>query len=126
MAQALLQHQFPHLLIHSAGLIDLTGQPSDEKAQICMQRMGLNINHHRARLMTANDVKNADVILVMSLQQQQHIEDIFPFSKGKVFRIGHWRHMDIADPYQKSQQAFDEACNTIEHCIQDWQIYFKA
>lgn len=125
MAEALLKSQFPQLNISSAGLINLHGQAADEKAQQCMQQLGLDISKHQSRLILKEHVKTADVILVMSMQQQHHVEEIFSFSKGKVFRLGHWRNIDISDPYQKSQQIFNEACALIQHCIQDWNIYFK-
>lgn len=126
MAEAMLKSQFPSLMIHSAGLINLNAQAADRHAQLCMQRLGLDIEQHRSTVIHIDVVKQADVILVMTTQQKYQVEQLFPFSKGKVFRLGHWRQQDIIDPYQKSQQVFDQTCQLIQECTQDWKIYFKA
>ena len=39
----------------------------------------------------------ADLILVMSQNQQKHIEQTWPFAKGKTFRLGHWQGKNIPE-----------------------------
>jgi protein-tyrosine phosphatase len=39
----------------------------------------------------------------MSKNQQAHIEQTWPFAKGKVFRLGHWQNKNVPDPYQHDQ-----------------------
>jgi protein-tyrosine phosphatase len=126
MAEVLLQQQFPHLEIHSAGLVAMVDQPADEKSQLCVQQLGLDLSQHRAKQITAEDVKNVDIVLTMSSHQQKHLENLMPFAKGKVFRLGHWQNKDISDPYQKPQEAFDQACLLIQTFIRDWEKFFKA
>lgn len=126
MAEAILQQQFPHLQVSSAGLTAIVDAPADAKSQLCMQRLGIDITTHRAKQITTNISKQADVIFTMSAQQQRHVEQLYPFTKGKVFRLGHWQNRDIKDPYQKPQQAFDEACELIQTFIHDWEKFFKA
>lgn len=123
MAEVLLQHAFPQHYFSSAGIVGLTNYPADEKAQHCIAQLGLDLSQHRARKLDASLIKANDLILVMSAQQQRHIEHDWPFAKGKVFRLGHWQQIDIPDPYQKQQAAFDHACTLIQSCIQDWQDY---
>ncbi|KAA8732069.1 low molecular weight phosphotyrosine protein phosphatase [Acinetobacter qingfengensis] len=126
MAEVLLKQHFPNLQVNSAGLVAMVDHPADEKSQLCMQRLGIDLSNHRAKQITAEDVKQVDVVLTMSTQQQKHLEQLFPFSKGKVFRLGHWQNKDISDPYQKPQEAFDQACQLIQTFIQDWEKFFKV
>lgn len=123
MAEVLLKEKFSHLQVDSAGLVAMVDYPADEKSQLCMQRLNLDLSQHRAKQITAQDVKQADVIFTMSAQQQKHLEQLFPFGKGKVFRLGHWQNKDISDPYQKPQEAFDDACRLIQVFLEDWKDF---
>lgn len=83
MAEYFLKQQFPHLNIESAGISGLIGQPADSKAQLCMQRLGIDMQPHLARKLSAEHIKKADLILVMSNNQQKHIEQTWPLQKVK-------------------------------------------
>ena len=123
MAQALLQLQYPNAKVDSAGIVAMVNHPADEKAQICMRNLGIDLSLHRGKILNDKLIKENDLILVMSAQQQRYLEQQWPFSKGKVYRIGHWREQDISDPYQKTQQDFDNSCHLIKACIDDWKDY---
>lgn len=85
MAEYFLKQEFPELHIESAGISGLTGYPADEKAQLCMQRLGMDMQSHIAKKLNAELIKKADLVLVMSQNQQKHIEQSWPFAKGKPF-----------------------------------------
>lgn len=123
MAEFLLKQDYPDLNVESAGISGLTGHPADDKAQLCMQRLNINISAHAAKKLNAQHLKKADLILVMSKNQKSHIEQTWPFTKGKVFRLGHWQNKNIPDPYQHDQAFFDEIFQLIQQCIVDWKNY---
>ena len=123
MAEYLLKQQYPQLHIESAGISGLSGHAADEKAQRCMQRLGIDMQPHCAKKLNLELIKKADLILVMSQNQQKHIEHTWPFSKGKTFRLGHWQDKNVPDPYQHDQTVFDETCILIQNCIADWKKY---
>ncbi|NDN50973.1 low molecular weight phosphotyrosine protein phosphatase, partial [Acinetobacter baumannii] len=100
MAEYFLKQQYPQLNIESAGISGLIGHQADEKAQLCMQRLGIDMRSHIARKLNAEHIKKADLILVMSQNQQKHIEQTWPFAKGKTYRLGHWQNKNVPDPYQ--------------------------
>ena len=120
MAEYMLKQAYSNRLVHSAGISGLTGHPADEKAKKCMQQLGINISAHVARKLNAELIRQADLILVMSQNQQKYIEQQWPFAKGKTFRFGHWRGRNIPDPFQHEQVVFDETCQLIQDCISDW------
>ena len=123
MAEYFLKQEYPHLNIESAGISGLIGNAAGEKASLCMQRFGIDMRSHVAKKLNAELIKKADLILVMSQNQQKHIEQTWPFAKGKTFRLGHWQSKNIADPYQHDQTVFDEICRLIQDCITDWKKY---
>lgn len=121
MAEYLLKQQYPQLNIQSAGISGLTGHAADEKAILCMQRLGIDMQPHIAKKLNSNLIKQADLILVMSQNQQKHIEQTWPFAKGKTFRLGHWQSKNVSDPYQHDQTVFNETSQLIQDCIADWK-----
>lgn len=123
MAEYFLKQQYPTLHIESAGISGLTGHAADQKALLCMQRLGVDMQPHIAKKLNSALIKKADLILVMSQNQQKHIEQTWPFAKGKTFRLGHWQSKNISDPYQHDQTIFDETCQLIQACIADWKPY---
>ena len=88
-----------------------------------MQRLGIDMSPHVARKLNAEMIKWAELVLVMSQNQQKHIEQTWPFAKGKTFRLGHWQSQNIAAPYQHEQAVFDDTCQLIQNCIADWKQY---
>lgn len=123
MAEYLLKAAYPKLQIESAGLAALVGHAADEKAIKCMQTVDLDISKHIAKKLEATHIKQADLVLVMTYNQQKHIEATWPFAKGKIFRLGHWQNKNVPDPYQHDQDFFDDTFQLIQQYIADWKKY---
>lgn len=123
MAEYLLKAEYPELYIESAGIAAMAGHGADDKAIQCMQRLNLDMSMHIAKKLDGSYVKKADLILVMSSNQQKHIETTWPFAKGKTFRLGHWQNKNVPDPYQHDQAFFDSTFQLIKLCIADWKKY---
>ena len=124
MAEFFLKQQHPDLNIESAGISAMVGHPADPKAIACMDAQNIDIRSHIARQINADLIKKSDLILVMSHNQQKHIEQTWPFAKGKVFRLGHWQSINVPDPYQHDQAFFEDTCRNIQTYISDWQSHF--
>lgn len=120
MAEYLLKHKYPELNIESAGISGLTGYAADDKAIQCMDALNIDMRTHVARKLNAEMIKKADLVLVMSNNQQKHIEATWPFAKGKTFRLGHWQGQNVPDPYQHDQAFFDQTCLNIQSYVADW------
>lgn len=123
MAEYFLKQSHPHLSIESAGISGLIGEGADAKAIQCMDVLNIDMRPHVARKLNSDLIKKADLILVMSLNQQKHLEQTWPFAKGKVFRLGYWQHKNVPDPYQHDQAFFDETCRNIQAYVSDWKSH---
>lgn len=124
MAEYFLKRDFPNCDISSAGIKAMVGHPADDKGIHAMQNLAqIDLSFHIAQQLNAEMLKQADLVLVMTMSQQQFIEKTWTFSKGKVFRLGHWKNKDIIDPYQQDQPFFDHTCSMIQHCLADWKEY---
>lgn len=108
------------ITVASAGLGALAGNPADPLAVDVGRAQGLDLSAHRARQLAAWMCQQADLILVMEAAQKAELERQFPLARGKVFRLGHYRGFDIADPYRQPREAFEEAWAAIAQGVADW------
>lgn len=124
MAAALLsaavQKAHPEVSVSSAGLGALVNHPADPFSQKLMQARGIDISGHRARQLTPEMVFSSDLIITMSTEQTQQVEQQYPEAKGRVHRIGKWDEYDITDPYKRPEAIFEQALVLIEEGINEW------
>jgi protein-tyrosine phosphatase len=118
MAEGLLKHALPGKSICSAGLSALIGKPADPFSVQIMAEQGIDISAHRAQNISARLVSEADLILVMDLDQKNHVETQYVGSRGKVFRIGESAKLDIDDPYREGIESFRAAFKRIDDGVQ--------
>jgi len=120
MAQGLLAAALPQARVSSAGLGALIGMPADETAVRLMDERGIDIAPHRAVQISGEMCKRSDLVLVMSTEQRQRLEQIYPFSCGKVFRVGEFDKADVPDPYRQPEAAFRETLGLIDQGVRAW------
>ena len=120
MAAAMMASKYPLKEINSAGVSALVGYPADSIAIEVMAEYGTDISNHTAQQIDELLVRNADLILTMSIKQKRWIEEQWPHCRGKVFRIGHWINKDIKDPYGKDKQAFEVVRRDLEDSLEHW------
>ena len=106
--------------VSSAGLGALAGHEADPAARQLMAQKKLDISAHRARQLTDNMIRKADLILVMETWQKTAIETRTPGARGKIFRLGEWGKFDISDPYQKDIATFMHSMALIEQGVSQW------
>ena len=117
MAEGLLKQALPGKTIHSAGLNALIGKPADPFSVQIMAERGIDISQHRAQNISARLVNEAELILTMDLEQKKYVEANYVGSKGKVFRIGEFAKVDIADPYREGIESFQAAYRLIDEGV---------
>ncbi len=106
--------------IDSAGIVGLVNHPADEHAIKVMADIGVDISEHRGKRLTDKLIADFDLILVMTQRQVNEVTRQWPFSQGRVFRIGHWLDIDVADPYRLDEAVFVEARNNIQDSVNEW------
>ena len=97
--------------VFSAGLWALDGQPASANAIAAMTERGIDITDHVAHTLTAEDVASADLILGMSQEHVEVIQNTWPQYRWKAHRLGEMsgKRRDIQDPYGKPLKAY-RAC----------------
>ncbi|KQU84307.1 protein-tyrosine phosphatase [Variovorax paradoxus] len=120
MAEALLAKSLPQMTVSSAGTGALIGHPADPIAQALMAERGLDLGYHRARQVTQAMCVEADLILTMDEGQRRHIENNYPLTRGRVFRLAETAKLNIPDPYRMGQEAFEHALQLIDAGVKTW------
>ncbi len=106
--------------IDSAGIVGLVNHPADDKAIKVMADIGIDISEHRGKRLNDKLIADFDLILVMTQRQVHEMGKQWPFSRGRVFRIGHWLNLDVADPYRLDESVFLEARENIQQSVDEW------
>ncbi len=120
MAEGLIAAAMPALQVSSAGLGAMIGSPADPLARELMAERGLNIDAHRARQINLDMCQRAELILVMDREQRRVVEQRYPFTSGKVFRLCEVSGQDVPDPYRASRGAFEQSLALIDSGAQQW------
>lgn len=113
MAEAILKKLLPYdnIEIKSAGLSALDGMEASRWAQEVMRERGMDISHHRARILSSTDVEEADLILTMSLSQKKELIERFPGADHKTFLISELAFPEVAKilmDYEKASERLQE------------------
>jgi len=84
-----------------------------------MAERGIDISDHIARTITARDVAESDLILVMSREHEQMIKTTWPQYEWKIFRLSEMvsRNRDIRDPYGGPIKEYRTCADTIADYI---------
>lgn len=108
-------------LIHveSAGTWASEGAPATEFSQLVCAEHGLDASAHRAQGVDHYLMKNADLVLCMTIQHKHDLQQIFPHYRDKVFTLREFGRtnpesdLSINDPYGRSIERFRETFEEI-------------
>ncbi|KAI3596873.1 Low molecular weight protein tyrosine phosphatase [Cupriavidus necator H850] len=120
MAAVLLNRALPGCDVTSAGLAPPVGAAADPRAVRLLAHEGCDLAGHRARAVDSVLVESADLVLVMESLQREALEQRFPQSRGKTFRLCEGMDLDVPDPYGSSQQMFSIVLEMIKQGILSW------
>lgn len=120
LRQALSAHGQTEIDVSSAGLCALVDYPADKRARELMGDHGIDISAHRARQLTMELSRVANLIVVMENQQKRLVETMDPSARGKVYRLGQWRDRDVPDPDNQPDTLYREVFELVCEGVNDW------
>jgi protein-tyrosine phosphatase len=112
--------------VRSAGTGALVNHPADETTEALLLADGLDLKAHRSVQLTLEQLRWANLVLVMEKRHRQEVLDIDPAARGKIFLLGHWLDVEIPDPFRRGQQAHVDALRLIRAAIALWLDKFRA
>lgn len=119
-AEFLLRHEAaPGIGFGSAGLAAVVGEPADPRVARYLRNFGIDPSAHRARQITVEAVREADLVLTMERWQKSHIEEWLPGARGKVELLDPLA--DIPDPFGRSGQMVTAVLDRIALSARRWR-----
>jgi protein-tyrosine phosphatase len=104
----------------SAGVSALVCQPAEADTVEMMLSRSIDLSPHRATQLTRQQLRQADLVLVMEEYHRQRVLELDSTARGKTFLLGHWSNTEIADPYQRDGEAHAQALQSIENGLEQW------
>ncbi len=92
----------------SAGTWAEEGRPASHYARVVMAERGIDLSDHRAREVTWQMMREADLVLVMTRAHREALQAEFPEAASKIYLLSEMvgKTYDIADPYAGSLQYY--------------------
>jgi len=123
IAAALLARELAPLGIEvqSAGFVGFN-RPAPAEAVAAAQRHTVNLAEHRSRLLTAELVRSADLIVVMDAGQRRLLYERYGRLPQDVFLLGDFdpgpvQTRTIRDPVEQGLDVFDQVYERIGRCV---------
>ena len=130
MAQEYLRHKFKraaveHLQVESAGVYAIEGMGPTRETVRVLAEAGIKCSDHQARPLTAEMIREADMIFTM---ETHHTEDVLhrePSASGKVFLLKPYNCSageapllpNIADPIAKPMEVYEVCFKQIRDAV---------
>ncbi|UCG86128.1 MAG: low molecular weight protein arginine phosphatase [Gemmatimonadota bacterium] len=97
--------------VASAGTSAWDGAPASEGAYLVGLEHGIDLSEHRARLLTREVVKGADLIFTMARHQRARVEDLG--GAGRVHVLGEYAgtggpEAEVSDPFGSGLDVYRE------------------
>lgn len=127
MAAGLLRHRMPpalqgRVLVGSAGTHALHGHQAELLAVQTMAQIGIDIRDHRARHITREMARRADLILTMEQAQLLTVHQLLGWSKDSAHLLMNFNPLalgpEVDDPYGGPLAVYQACLQTLEPCIE--------
>lgn len=115
--------------VHSAGVGAYDGNHASSYSVKALKELGIDLSDHRSKMLTANMLREASLVLVMTKTHKMAIEEDFPDLKSNL-DIWLWREFrpsekQVADPYGADFDSYKVALKAIMEATDDWVKYTK-
>ncbi|AOY78267.1 hypothetical protein BJL90_06490 [Clostridium formicaceticum] len=119
MAEALLKellkeekHDLENTKILSAGIIAMKGDRASAASVEVMKEKGICLREHRAKPLTKELIKEADLILTMTTNHKKAVVEMMPEAKEKVYTLK--EYVNDGESIDKVLDEIDEVYKKIE------------
>jgi protein-tyrosine-phosphatase len=105
--------------VASAGTWAIEGLPATPKAQIVLQKKGLDISDHRSQPINQELIDRFDLILTMEKNHKEALVIEFPHKAKNIYMFSEMIGLvyDVPDPIGKSLIDFQNTCDEIEQTL---------
>lgn len=101
--------------VSSAGVWAVDDKPASSSAIAVMAERGIDISSHVARTVSAEDMAEADLVLVMSQEHAAFLKNTWPQYAWKIRRLSEMigKRKDVTDPYRGPIEDYRATADTL-------------
>ena len=121
LAELAAHTALPGHIIQSAGFHPKVNRRSPAHVQRSATRLGIDMDAHRSRQVTSQDIDQADLVLVMDWKNYAQLLRAFPQSEKKTTFLGLFNPsptIEIEDPYDLTGARVDQVVDLIANATQ--------
>jgi protein-tyrosine-phosphatase len=123
LKKLLKEHPFGGVEIGSAGLAALPGSSASSHAVKVALESSVSLDEHKARLVNAELITEADLIIVMEPGHRQQLLDRYPHASDKIYLLRYFarygsRERGIPDPYGLNLEGYRFCFEDIKECVE--------
>ena len=120
--RTLAEHGEYDMEICSAGIHAIPGSEAHPRSQLAGRELGLPLDYHRSKLLTAEMVAKADAVFAMDFQNKAELLNLYPDASHKIFMLGAYaegkhRYREIPDPYFGDQDEARRCYALLQTCV---------
>ena len=122
------QGEHDQFVADSAGTWASDHQRASGHAMSVMAQRGLDLSQHRARTLTASDMDQADLVVVMTRSHREALAAEFPRYRSKVHLMSELQGkvFDIGDPYGGSLLEYRNCAKELQVLVESGYGRIKA
>jgi protein-tyrosine phosphatase len=106
--------------VQSAGFLPAEGRPTPEIVRRVAAARGVDLETHRSRRVSAKAVEWADLIVVMTLRQQERLRYLGPRARERGVCLGAFDaagDIDIVDPWGRPAAEIAATLERMDRCL---------
>ena len=134
MAEALLKQLAAEIKavkinVKSAGTAAFMGQEASRNAILAMGELGADLSNHRAQLVTAELIDEADIVLAMTESHKQQLIHMQPNASGKIYTLAQFttrESKNISDPFGGNLDVYKECRNELTYHIKKLLVILSS
>ena len=109
------------IVVETAGTHALVNEPPSAPGQKILAERGIDISHHRARQVTPQLLRDADVVLVMEEAHRRSLFYLAPQHLGKILLLSELvgEHQDVEDPYGQPEEMYRKTAALLDRYIRE-------
>jgi protein-tyrosine phosphatase len=138
MAAEYLRHRaagsgLSHVVVDSAGLLGIEGAPAAPEAVQVLREDGLDLTPHRSRGVRGSDLRTADVVIAMSLDHLDALEELFPDGADSRYLLRAFESgpeptggaPELVDPIGTDLETFRRQYEQIKVCVDHLVLHLR-
>jgi len=106
----------------SAGVYAYEGDPASAEARKVIEKYGLNLSGHAARILADEAIREAFLILTMTGNHKRMLLDVYPGAADKAFTLKEFagfdsNRWDIQDPFGQDISVYQACAEELEAAL---------